>query len=131
MQSESKKALIADDNRVMLNIVRFNLERAGFAVSVARDGLEAWNLLQSGDFDLLITDYKMPKMNGETLCRRMREDASLRNVPVILLSARGLELDLDQLREQLGLYDVIFKPFSPSALMATVEACLKEKVHIS
>ncbi len=131
MHSESKKILVADDNRVMLNIVRFNLERAGFAVTVARDGCEAWKLLQAGGVDLLITDYQMPRINGEELCRRLREDPSLSNLPAIMLSAKGLELDLARLREELGLHEVVFKPFSPSCLVATVQACLKEQAGVA
>lgn len=131
MHSESKKILVADDNRVMLNIVRFNLERAGFAVTVARDGSEAWKLLQAGGVDLLITDYQMPRMNGEELCRRLREDPSLSNLPAIMLSAKGLELDLARLREELGLHEVVFKPFSPSCLVATVRACLNEQAGVA
>lgn len=124
MLSESKRILVADDNRVMLNIVRFNLDRAGFAVTVARDGREAWELAQGEGFDLLITDYQMPGINGEELSRRLKQDASLGNVPIIMLSAKGLEVDLSRLQEELGLYQVIFKPFSPSRLVATVQACL-------
>lgn len=131
MHSESKNILVADDNRVMLNIVRFNLERAGFDVTIARDGREAWERLQGGDFDLLITDYQMPRMNGEELCRRLREDASLSDLPVIILSARGLELDLSRLQEELGLHKVLFKPFSPSHVVETVRACLNEQAGVA
>jgi len=131
MHSQLKKILVADDNRVILNIVRFNLERAGFAVTVARDGCEAWNLLQAGDVDLLITDYQMPGMNGEKLCRRLRDDASLGNTPVIMLSAKGLEIDLARLQDELKLHQVVFKPFSPSQLVATVHACLEERAGVA
>jgi len=131
MYSESNKILVADDNRVIANIVRFNLERAGFAVTVARDGCEAWKLLQAGGVDLLITDYQMPRINGEELCRRLKEDASLSNLPVIMLSAKGLELDLARLQEDLGLHEVVFKPFSPSCLVATVQTCLKEQPGVA
>lgn len=131
MHSKSKKILVADDNRVMLNIVRFNLEQAGFAVTVARDGSEAWDLLQAEDVDLLITDYQMPGMNGEKLCRRLRAEASLKNLPVIILSAKGLELDLTRLKEELELHEVVFKPFSPSSLVATVQACLRDQAGVA
>ena len=74
MNVESKSVLVADDQRVIRNIVRFKLEHAGFTVVTAQDGTEAWDLLLAGDFGLVITDYSMPGMNGEDLCRRMRED---------------------------------------------------------
>jgi DNA-binding response OmpR family regulator len=123
--------MAVDDNRVILNIVRFNLQRAGFSVTVARDGCEAWDLLQTEDVDLLIIDYQMPGMNGEELCRRLRDDASFGNLPVIMLSAKGLELDLARLKEELGLREVVFKPFSPSSLVATVEACLEDQPNVA
>jgi DNA-binding response OmpR family regulator len=115
----------------MLNIVRFNLEQAGFAVAVARDGSEAWDLLQAGNVDLLITDYQMPGMDGGELCRRLREHASLKNTPVVLLSAKGLEMDLTRLKVELKLHEVVFKPFSPSALVETVRACLAAQAGVA
>ena len=70
-------------------------------------------------------------MNGEELCRRLREDPSLSSLPAIMLSAKGLELDLARLREELGLHEVVFKPFSPSCLVATVRACLNEQAGVA
>jgi len=128
MKSESQKILVVDDQRAILSVVRFNLERAGFTVTVAQSGPEAWKLLQTEDFDLIVTDYQMPEMNGEELCRHIRQDARLTNIPIILLSGKGLELDLAQLRKEFGVHKVIFKPFGPSSLVATIEACLKQNV---
>jgi two-component system alkaline phosphatase synthesis response regulator PhoP len=129
MQSQQRRILAVDDNSVILNVVRFNLENAGFAVTTARNGRAAWDLLQAEDFDLVITDYQMPEMTGEALCQRMREVDRLRNVPVILLSGKGLELDLARLKEELGVDDVLSKPMSPKALVAVVEVCLSERVE--
>lgn len=129
MLSESSQAarpelLVADDNRVIADVIRLNLERAGFGVRVARDGVEAWNLLQSQAFDLMITDYQMPGMTGEELCRKLRNDARLVGLPVILLSAKGLELDMPQLTQELALSAIMFKPFSPVKLIECVEHSL-------
>ena len=66
--------LIAEDDRVMSDVIRFNLERAGHQTTVARSGTEAWQMLQTQPFDLLITDYQMPGMTGEDVCRAIRRD---------------------------------------------------------
>ena len=131
MKAESKPVLVADDQRVIRNIVRFKLEQAGFTVVTARTGTEAWDLLLAGDFGLLITDYSMPGMNGEDLCRRMRQDDRLKDLPVILLSGKGLEIDVARLQKELGFYEALCKPFSPNALVATVEACLEKSAGLA
>ena len=128
MKPDPKRILAIDDHKTTLSIVRFNLEQTGFNVTVAQNGREGWNLLQTEDFHVVITDLRMPEMDGEELCRRIGQDARLTNIPIILLSAKWLERDLAQLREELGVYDVITKPFSPKSLTATVEACLKQSI---
>ena len=117
MASDQKRILAVDDNRVMLNVVRFTLEKAGFAVTTARDGQEAWEAVQDHDFDLVLTDYQMPRMTGEMLSRRIREGDRLKDVPIIILSAKGLELNLDRLLQELRVHEILFKPFSPSSLV--------------
>jgi DNA-binding response OmpR family regulator len=106
------KVLIAEDNRVLSDVMRFNLEKAGFACTVAPKGSTAMQLAGSERFDLLITDYQMPEANGEELCRHVRDALQLHDLPIIMCSAKGLELDTQRLREQLGVSRVIFKPFS-------------------
>ncbi|OHB82774.1 MAG: hypothetical protein A2V98_04995 [Planctomycetes bacterium RBG_16_64_12] len=130
MVSEQKRILAVDDNGAMLKVVRFTLERAGFHVTTARNGREAWDLLQREDFDLVLTDYQMPEMTGETLSRRMREVERLRDVPIIILSAKGLEINLDRLLAELKIHEIVLKPFSPSGLVATVEACLDKEARV-
>lgn len=130
MASKQSRILVVDDHRMMLNILRFTLQRAGFIVSTARNGQAAWELVQAEDFDLLITDYQMPEMNGETLIQHVREVERLKSLPIILLSAKGLELDLSRLREELGVSEVIYKPFSPSGLVAAAEASLSRDASV-
>jgi len=130
MRSEPFRILVADDHRITQNVLRFSLERKGFAVTVAQDGGEAWKMLQAEDFDLVVTDYQMPVMNGEELCRRMRRNERLKGTPVLLLSAKGMEIDAAQFRRELGVYAIIFKPFSPSGVAATIDACLGEKAQL-
>ena len=99
-------------------------------VTAAGNGREAWSRLQTENFDLIITDYQMPEMDGEELCRQIRQDPHLTNVPIILLSGKGLELNLAQLREELGIHEVFFKPFSPAALVAAVQTCLQQTAAV-
>ena len=73
MASKQNRILAVDDNRAILNVARFTLENAGFHVTTARDGRAAWRLLQEEDFELVLTDYRMPHMDGEILCKRIRE----------------------------------------------------------
>ena len=120
--------LVAEDDRVMSDVIRFNLERRGYQVVVARDGLEAWGQLQTRHFDILVSDYQMPGMSGEELCRALRTTYPARHLPVIFLSARGLELDATRLKDELQIDMLMFKPFSPRELIAAVADCLNPVV---
>lgn len=125
MQDTVKRILVAEDSSALANVVRFNLQQAGFEVVVARDGLEAWQLLQAEAFDLLVTDHQMPELSGCELCGRLRQDARLSKLPVVMLTAKGLELELPRLRQELGVREMLFKPFSVRELVAKIETCLQ------
>lgn len=120
----NRRILIAEDNRALADVVRFNLIRSGFAVTVARDGKEAQEHLQRAEFDCVVTDYQMPRMNGEEVCCWIRTQPALADLPVILLSAKGLEVDQERMRRELGVRAFLFKPFSPRELAETVSECL-------
>lgn len=126
MESEQKRILAVDDNATILKVVRFLLERAGYDVTTASNGREAWDLLQAEGFDLVLTDYEMPEVDGPALCRRIRRTERLDSVPIIMLSGKGLKVHWDRLRDELQLYEAVLKPFSPTTLTATVEACLEK-----
>jgi CheY-like chemotaxis protein len=113
--------LIAEDNAALADVIRFNLSRVGLAVTVARHGQEALDMLRASRFDLVVTDFHMPQLSGQELCEQMRLDPQLELIPVILLSAKGLELDAERLRRELGVRAVLFKPFSPRDLARTVQ----------
>ncbi len=127
MAGDKKKILVAEDNRVMSDVIRFNLEQAGFDVTVASNGRRAADLMETGQFDLLITDYQMPEMSGEELCRHIRQDQQHADVPILLCSAKGYELDLTQLAEELKIAKVLFKPFSPTELVDFVRSTLVDQ----
>lgn len=116
--------LVAEDERVMSDVIRFNLLRAGYDVTVARNGEEAWERLQTRSCDLLLTDFQMPRLTGVELCRKLRNELPDWPVPVILLSARGLELNASVLQAELGIAAILFKPFSPRELIQIVAESL-------
>ena len=125
MPRQGKSILIAEDNAALALVVRFHLEHAGFTVTVANNGQEAWDLLQDQDFDLAILDEQMPKMLGSEVCRRLRHDPRYASLPVLMLTAKGLEIEHQWAREHFGVLEVISKPFSVRELVDTVEKYLE------
>jgi len=119
-----KKILVAEDNLALADVMRFNLERAGFEVTVAHNGREAYDLSQNDQFDLVLTDHQMPKLTGVELCQRLREDERYARTPVIMVTAKGLELDLARLQDELGVTAALAKPFSPIEMIRQIEDCL-------
>lgn len=125
---DKKRILIAEDNQVMADVVRFNLERAGYEVTLACNGEEAWEILQDDQFDLLVTDFQMPQLNGDELCRRIKEHGNRSQMQIIMCSAKGFELNVEQLQKELNIVHLIFKPFSPVQLKQIVAEVLKQSV---
>jgi CheY-like chemotaxis protein len=124
MQVQGKRILVAEDNVALAHVVRFHLERAGFCVTIARNGREAWDFLQIGSFDLLVTDQQMPEVSGCDLCKSMRQDHRFSGMPIVMLTAKGLEIEQQWLREELGVRQVLPKPFSVIQLTETIVDCL-------
>jgi CheY-like chemotaxis protein len=122
----STSVLVAEDDRVISDVIRFNLERARYAVTIARNGTEAWSLLQSRNFDVLVTDYQMPGMTGEEVCRTFRQTYPQKHLPVIFLSARGLELNVARMQKELGIVTLLYKPFSPRELIEEIAKCARK-----
>ena len=112
IDKKQKRILIAEDNSVLSDVMRFNLERAGFDVTIAYNGEQAMHLLVDNTYDLLITDYQMPGLNGAGLCQGIREQLGLRDLPILMCSAKGLELDTNELQNKFQVTQVLFKPFS-------------------
>lgn len=115
--------LVADDESHILHVVSLKLKNAGYRVLTARDGQEALELAQQEKPDLLITDYHMPQLSGIELCRRLKLDPATSNIPAIMLTARGYELEPAD-TEQSGILRMLSKPFSPRHLLSTVEEVL-------
>ena len=120
----AKRVLLCDDEIHILRAAEFKLKRAGFDVQVAGDGEEAWEAIEAQKPDVLITDCQMPRLDGLGLVQRVREDPDTRNLPVLMLSAKGYELSQEELAEKWNVAALIAKPFSPRELLRWVERVL-------
>jgi DNA-binding response OmpR family regulator len=115
--------LVADDDEDILTLVQLRLSRSGFEVVVARDGEEALRVARERHPDLAVLDWMMPKSSGLEVLRAIRADAATADIPVILLTARASEADVQEGLDA-GAVDYIAKPFSPQELAARVQAIL-------
>ena len=118
----SHRIIVCDDEPHIVRAISLKFTRAGFEVHGAPDAETGLELLRRDPPALLITDYTMPGMNGAELVRCVRADATLANLPVIMLTARGIELEEDSdIAAELGLAAIYLKPFSPRELV--MKAC--------
>lgn len=124
---DSRRILVAEDNPALGAMVKFSLEQAGFRPTLARNGREAWDYLQAGGFELLVTDHQMPELTGCELCDKLRRDERFASLPIIMLSSKGLELD-PRVLERIGVKEVVPKPFSPRELINRIESQLTTQV---
>ena len=121
------RILVCDDEAHILHAVSFKLSAGGFEVLQASNGRDAMALLQSHTPDLVITDYQMPYADGFELCRFLRSRHETATVPIILLTAKALELSEEAVKAQWGLEAVFMKPFSPRCLLSTVQQALRAR----
>jgi DNA-binding response OmpR family regulator len=117
------KLLVVDDEPKIREVIREYAEFNGYEVTEAEDGMSAIGLCKLNDYDLVILDIMMPKLDGFSTCKEIRK---LQDLPIIMLSARGEEYD-KLFGFELGIDDYIVKPFSPKELMARVSAVLSRK----
>jgi two-component system phosphate regulon response regulator PhoB len=116
--------LVVEDEAPLVTLLRYNLEREGFAVVEAPDGDEALLQAREQKPDLILLDWMLPLISGIEVCRQLRRDPETRAIPIVMLTARGEEGDklrgLDS-----GADDYVTKPFSPSELIARIRAVLR------
>jgi two-component system phosphate regulon response regulator PhoB len=115
--------LVADDDMDIRDLVAFKLEQAGFDVTAVDNGLAALTAARLEPPDLVVLDVMMPGMSGIDVCRELRNDRSTSGLPIILLTARAQEGDVE-VGFGAGADDYIVKPFSPRELVTRVEAVL-------
>ncbi len=124
MSDNTKRALIVDDNVALARVTQFALDGAGFETQTAYNGRLALDAALQTQFDIVITDQQMPEMTGVELCQELRSLPTYANCPIILLTAKGLELELPRLRDELGINATFAKPFSPSAIVKSCRELL-------
>lgn len=115
------RLLICDDEVHILRAAEFKLKRGGHEVRTAFDGEEAWEIMQAEMPDMLITDYQMPRLDGLQLIARCRQTPAMAALPILLLTAKGMELDQPGLIAKFKLGGIFNKPFSPRELQSRVE----------
>ncbi len=115
--------LIADDDPDIRDLVAFKLEQAGFDVIAVEDGISALSATQADPPDLVVLDVMMPGMSGIDVCRELRASEATATLPIILLTARAQEGDVE-VGFGAGADDYVVKPFSPRELVSRVEAVL-------
>ena len=116
--------LVVEDESALVEMLRYNLEKEGFRVSAATDGEEALTAVSEQSPDLVILDWMLPLVSGLEICRQLRRKPETRELPIIMLTARGEESDRVRGLE-IGADDYVSKPFSPSELIARVRAVLR------
>ena len=123
---DNKRVLVADDEAHILNVLSYKLQNAGFEVISACDGQEALELARSEHPDLLLVDYQMPGLNGLEVCMQLRDGPEAQRIPAIMLTARGLDVDQDEL-DRAGISVIMPKPFSPREVLSCVEELLSHE----
>ena len=118
-----KKLLVVDDEDKIREVIKEYAEFSGYEVTEAADGMSAIGLCKLNDYDLIIMDVMMPKLDGFSSVKEIKK---IKDIPVIMLSARGEEYD-KLFGFELGIDDYVVKPFSPKELMARVNAILQRK----
>lgn len=118
-----EKILVVEDEKNIRELIKFNLENAGFEVLTAIDGKAALEKL-SEDIKLVVLDLMLPEIDGMEVCRQMRADKKLRQIPIIMLTAKGDEVERI-LGLEMGADDYMTKPFSPRELIARIKAIFR------
>jgi len=122
------KILIVEDEPAIQELLAFNVAQAGFHASRADDGESTWEQIRLSVPDLILLDWMLPGISGIVLAKQLRSDARTKDIPIIMLTARGEERD-KVLGLESGADDYITKPFSPRELMARIRAVLRR--HLS
>ncbi len=120
----SRRVLLVDDETHILRAAEIKLTRAGFQVICAIDGVEAWEHIQRELPDILVTDLQMPRMDGYELSRRVRECPETRDLPILMLTAKGFEVSNREVAEKWNVLAVLPKPFSSRELVQCIENIL-------
>ena len=120
----AKRILIIEDDGGISERIRYNLEREGYEVSVVFDGAQAVDFAAKIRPDLILLDLMLPEIDGLDICRHLKSEDELKNIPVVMLTAKSEEADV-VVGLQMGADDYITKPFSPKVLVARVKVIMR------
>lgn len=118
------RVLVVEDDRAIVTLLQYNLEKAGYDVAIAMDGEEALIAAAERKPDAVVLDWMLPGMSGIDVCRQLRRNVGTKDVPVIMVTAKGEESDKIRGLDS-GADDYVAKPFSPAELVARVRAMLR------
>jgi len=121
-----ERILVVDDEEDILELLKYNLSREGYQVSCTTSGEKTLSLVETETPDLILLDLMLPGMDGLEVARRLKDKPHTKNVPIVMLTAKGEEADIVTGLE-LGADDYVTKPFSPRILLARVRAVLRRK----
>ncbi len=116
----AKKIMVVDDEPYIARVIKFKLEQEGYLVIAANDGQSGLQKIKEEKPDLILLDVMMPGLSGYEVCQKIKEDAELAGIPVVILTAKGQERDREQ-GLTMGASDYITKPFSPNRLLELVK----------
>jgi two-component system phosphate regulon response regulator PhoB len=116
--------VVVEDDKSINELIRYNLEREGFAAEAVFNGLDAVRLIEAKIPDLVLLDIMLPGIDGFEVCRRLKGNSRTSHIPVLMITARGAEADIVT-GLQIGADDYMAKPFSPKVLLARVNALLR------
>jgi len=121
-----RKVLVVDDEIHIVHVVSIKLRNNGYEVDTASDGAEAFESACRDKPDIIVTDFQMPVMTGLELVEKLRKNETTKDIPVIMLTARGFAVE-DEQKEELDISEFLSKPFSPKELLRSIEDILYQK----
>ncbi len=124
-----RKILVVDDEPVLVETIAYNLEQAGYEVTTVADGVSALEAAKREIPDLIILDIMLPEMDGVEVCRRLRRESTTATMPIMVLTAKGEEID-KVVGLEVGADDYVTKPFGRRELLARVKALLRRAEYV-
>ena len=128
MELPNFQILIVDDNESNRDMLSRRLRRKDLSLSMATNGRESLSMIRANHYDLILLDIMMPEIDGYALLKYLKQDSSLRNIPVIMISAIE-EMDSVMQCMEIGAYDYLIKPFDPEMLKAAINRCLPSQTN--
>lgn len=130
MKLSKQKILVIEDDLHIQELLRYNLEKNGYEVTIVENGAEGFKEAREGNSNVIILDIMLPDMDGLEICKRLRMDKKTEKTPIIMITAKGEELD-KILGLELGADDYLTKPFSVKELIARIRAVLRRTSDVS